>query len=180
MPHIHHGHGEHDHTASAYIIRTDHAEPAVMLHLHRKLGRYFQFGGHIELNETPWQAVIREITEESGYLPEQLQVLQPPGMLEMANTPGLVRHPYPVDYNTHQFKDDTHFHTDTAYAFVASAPPAQSPEETESQDIQLFTLDQLAHPNVELLVPYTISVASYILKVAYVDWKRVSLSKWVR
>ena len=66
MAHIHTQPGQHDHTASAYIIRTDLDTPRIMLHLHRKIGKYLQFGGHVELNETPWQAVVHELREESG------------------------------------------------------------------------------------------------------------------
>jgi len=63
MAHIHTQPGQHDHTASAYIVRTDFDEPKIMLHLHRKIGKYLQFGGHVELHETPWQAVVHELRE---------------------------------------------------------------------------------------------------------------------
>jgi 8-oxo-dGTP pyrophosphatase MutT (NUDIX family) len=56
MPHIHTGPGEHDHTASAVIIRNESDGPKVLLHLHKKLNRLLQPGGHVELHETPWQA----------------------------------------------------------------------------------------------------------------------------
>jgi len=46
---------------------TEGAEPRIILHKHRKLNKLLQFGGHVELDETPWQAVLREIAEESGY-----------------------------------------------------------------------------------------------------------------
>jgi len=53
MSHIHTNPGEHDQTVSAFIIRTDTAEPELLLHVHKKLGVLLQPGGHIELNETP-------------------------------------------------------------------------------------------------------------------------------
>ncbi len=53
MAHIHTQPGQHDHTASAYIFRVDFDEPKLVLHLHRKINKYLQFGGHIELHETP-------------------------------------------------------------------------------------------------------------------------------
>jgi 8-oxo-dGTP pyrophosphatase MutT (NUDIX family) len=77
MSHIHKKPGQHDHTASTFLFRTDFSEPKVMLHFHQKLGSYMQFGGHVELNETPWQTVIHELREESGYDIDQLQILQP-------------------------------------------------------------------------------------------------------
>lgn len=67
MPHIHTEPGQHDLTVSAYIVRMDLPEPAIILHKHRKLNKWLQFGGHVEPHENPWQAVQREIREESGY-----------------------------------------------------------------------------------------------------------------
>lgn len=56
---------------------TEGDEPRIILHKHRKLKMLLQFGGHVELDETPWQAVLREIAEESGYDKNQLKLLQP-------------------------------------------------------------------------------------------------------
>ena len=67
MPHIHTLPGEHDATASAYIVRTDLGEPAIMLHRHKKLDTMLQFGGHVELHENPLEAIAHELREESGY-----------------------------------------------------------------------------------------------------------------
>ncbi len=38
----------------------------VLLHEHRKLGKWLPPGGHIELNELPDQAAVREVLEETG------------------------------------------------------------------------------------------------------------------
>ena len=38
----------------------------VLLCLHRQLGKWLPLGGHIELDEDPEQAAIREVREESG------------------------------------------------------------------------------------------------------------------
>src|SRR5207237_8467814 len=42
-----------------------HAE-RVLLHYHRKLGRWLPPGGHIENNEVPDAAAVREVAEETG------------------------------------------------------------------------------------------------------------------
>jgi 8-oxo-dGTP pyrophosphatase MutT (NUDIX family) len=39
---------------------------AVLLHLHRKLGMWLPPGGHIERNELPDEAAVREVFEETG------------------------------------------------------------------------------------------------------------------
>jgi len=49
-------------TASALIIDKN----KVLLVNHKKLGVWLYPGGHIEANETPEQAVIREVKEETG------------------------------------------------------------------------------------------------------------------
>mgnify|MGYP001683399595 FL=1 len=78
MPHIHNKPGQHDICVSGYIVKiTEGDEPRIILHKHRKLKMLLQFGGHVELDETPWQAVLREIAEESGYDKNQLKLLQP-------------------------------------------------------------------------------------------------------
>lgn len=74
MPHIHEGDGQHDLTAGAFIIRFDQDEPKGLLHFHRKLHKLLPIGGHVELNESPWQAIAHELDEESGYSMSQLMV----------------------------------------------------------------------------------------------------------
>ena len=42
------------------------AEGKVLLHLHRKLGMWLPPGGHIERDEIPDDAAVREVFEETG------------------------------------------------------------------------------------------------------------------
>src|SRR3712207_4516473 len=103
MPHIHTQPGEHDFTASGFIIRTDLEEPKIILHMHKKLGVYLQFGGHVETREDPWQAVTHELREESGYDMDQLKVLQPRDSIKRLS--GIKLHPTPFYLNTHNFNE---------------------------------------------------------------------------
>lgn len=64
MSHIHSGNNQHDLTVTAYIVRIDTPEPQALLHLHKKLGVLLPVGGHVELSETPWQAIAHELEEE--------------------------------------------------------------------------------------------------------------------
>lgn len=59
MAHIHE---KIDFTASVFIVH----EGKVFLHLHKKLNKWLQPGGHIELDEGPLEAAIREVKEETG------------------------------------------------------------------------------------------------------------------
>lgn len=49
-------------TASVYILQ----ESQVLLHFHKKLGKWLPPGGHLEENETPPECAIREALEETG------------------------------------------------------------------------------------------------------------------
>lgn len=144
MSHIHNEPGHHDLTVSAFIIYLDKSAPKLLLHRHKILHKWLQFGGHVELNENPWVAVIREISEESGYTIKQLKLLQPMGRLPRhLEKGGATFHPNPVSLVTHQFADTAHYHTDISYAFVTEEQPAGSIGEDESMDTKAFTLEEL-------------------------------------
>ena len=49
-------------TATGFVIYSD----SVLLHWHKKVLEWLPPGGHIELNEDPVEAVLREVKEETG------------------------------------------------------------------------------------------------------------------
>ncbi len=51
-------------TATAYLY--NEKSKRILLHKHKKFGELYPLGGHIEPNELPHEAVLREIYEESG------------------------------------------------------------------------------------------------------------------
>lgn len=55
-----------DFTVAVFVVHQNH----VLLHPHRKLGIWLPPGGHIEPNELPDEAAIREVEEESGLVVE--------------------------------------------------------------------------------------------------------------
>jgi 8-oxo-dGTP pyrophosphatase MutT (NUDIX family) len=57
-----HIHERIDFTVAVFVVEHD----KVLLCLHRQLGRWLPLGGHIELDEDPEQAALREVREESG------------------------------------------------------------------------------------------------------------------
>ncbi len=59
MPHIH---DQIDFTVAIFIV---HDNCVLLIH-HRKLDKWLPLGGHIELNEDPEAAALREAREESG------------------------------------------------------------------------------------------------------------------
>ena len=51
-----------DFTATTFVVW----QGRVLLHKHKKLGRWFPPGGHIDPHELPDDAAVREVLEESG------------------------------------------------------------------------------------------------------------------
>ena len=170
MPHIHTEPGQHDHTVSIYLVRTDFSEPKIMLHFHSKMNKYAQFGGHVELNETPWAAATHELREEAGYNIDELSLLQPQKRLKAIR--GAVVHPQPIVHATMGYPTNGgHFHTDSAYAVVADKPPAHRPEDGESTDIQSYTREEIAkHQNIDDI---TRDIALYILDECLSSWQQL-------
>lgn len=170
MPHIHTEPGQHDHTISIYLVRTDFSEPKIMLHFHNKMNMYAQFGGHVELNETPWAAAAHELREEAGYDIDELRLLQPSKRLETIR--GATVHPQPVVHATMGYPTNGgHFHTDSVYAVIADKPPTHAPEDGESTDIKLYTKDEIAkHENIDHI---TRDIALYILDECLPTWTQI-------
>jgi 8-oxo-dGTP pyrophosphatase MutT (NUDIX family) len=98
-------------TASAIVVGTR----GTVLHLHKRLGRWMQPGGHIDPGETPSEASRREAFEELG-----LDVEHPKGGPRLIN----------IDVHAAALG---HTHLDLRYLLLGSAddphpPPGESPE----------------------------------------------------
>ena len=65
MAHIHE---KIDFTVAIFVVQNDR----ILLIHHRKLGKWLPLGGHIELDEDPEIAALREAREESGFEVELL------------------------------------------------------------------------------------------------------------
>lgn len=160
MPHIHTNPGDHDHTASAFLFRIDGDEPRVILHMHKKLGRLLQFGGHVEVQETPWQAVAHELTEESGYELTQCRLLQP--KLRIKHLTDVIQHPVPLAEYTHRFSK-IHSHIDRGYVLVTTEEPKHDIAPNESQDIRMLTRAELVRLGDDVIVPNVREVALFVM-----------------
>jgi 8-oxo-dGTP pyrophosphatase MutT (NUDIX family) len=81
-------HAQADHvTASTFAVSTG----GVLLHRHRRLGLWLQPGGHVDGDERPTDAALRELTEETGVVAVHLD---PPCLVHVAvhDTPWGHRH----------------------------------------------------------------------------------------
>lgn len=179
MGHIHTGDGEHDHTASAFIVRRDFDEPKLLLHLHKKLHVLLQPGGHIELNETPWQSITHELREETGYDLDQLHILQPKTRID--SVVGAVIHPVPAVHNTHYFDSEgKHRHTDVSYAFVTNEAPRHSPADGESVDIRWVSAAELEALDSSQIFDNVREIGRFVLTTLLEDWQPVNASTYQR
>lgn len=179
MPHIHTQDGQHDLTVSMYIIRTDFEQPKLMLHMHKKVNVWLQFGGHVELNENPWQAVEHELLEETGYEFSQLKLLQPQDRLLELNTGHAILHPQPAYVNTHpiatpDLKGAKHYHIDLGYVFVTDQEPKHELAAGESSTIKLFTRAELDGIQ-DKTWDDTLTICRHIFDVCLPKWEEVLL-----
>lgn len=105
MPHLHE---RYDFVVSAFVVHRGR----VLLVYHRRYEEWLPIGGHIELDEDPEQALLREIHEESG-LPVRLTATAPPIAHE-----GVKPLPTPDFMDVHRISD-THRHIAFVYFAVA-------------------------------------------------------------
>lgn len=139
MPHIHE---KIDFTVSIFIVR----EKKVLFILHKQLKRWLPIGGHIELEEQPEEAALREAKEESG-LDVELIGERPPIEKEDGFIPLLG----PAYLDIHRIQEP-HWHIGMVYfAKVRSGETTLNRE--EHHDIQWLSEKDLDDPEWGLSKP---------------------------
>lgn len=146
MAHIHE---KIDFTASVYVVKDD----SVLLHKHQKLGIWLQPGGHIELDQDPNEAAIREVLEETGLTIELVGGPQ----LAQRPTDGSVDLVPPMFLNRHRFANTAHEHID--FVYFGKAVGGEVRPEFEGGEIQWVSRQQIIDNDLNLLD----SVRSYAL-----------------
>ena len=119
-----HVHEKIDFTVAVMIVYKD----KVLLRMHDKYHTWLTPGGHIELDEDPIQAVIREAKEESGL---GITLWSGNKKLEMDNERGLELIP-PVGLNRHHASPE-HEHVNFMY-LATTDNDTLAPAEGEQQD----------------------------------------------
>mgnify|MGYP001556825160 CR=1 FL=1 len=121
-------------TASALIINNTGRQ--VLLHLHKKLGKWLQLGGHSDGNPRTDLVALKEAKEESGLVD-----------FRWAASPvsGTAATPEPFDLDIHKIPanpyEQAHLHFDVRYLLIAGNPEKIVTSD-ESHDLQWFPLDQ--------------------------------------
>ncbi len=114
-------------TASCYIVD---AAGRLLLHHHKRLDRWLQMGGHVEADESPDLAALREGREESG-LRDLVHVTD--GIFD------LDIHPIPAAKG-----EPDHAHFDVRYLARTASPEAVVVDRAESNELAWVTLDRAA------------------------------------
>ncbi len=105
-------------TATGFVVHGSRT----LLHWHKRLQQWMPPGGHIEPDEDPVQAVLREIQEETGATAEII-----PSVSTLPFTdPGQLQPPYTILVEDIHAPGDTHQHIDLIY-FCRLADGAPDP-----------------------------------------------------
>jgi 8-oxo-dGTP pyrophosphatase MutT (NUDIX family) len=139
MAHIHE---KIDFTASVYIV----FENTVLLHMHKKLGIWLPPGGHIELDEDPNQAVLREAKEETG-----LEITLVGESTDYGAPPYMARDLVPPRFLNRHFFDATKTHEHVDCVYFARSDRNDARHEIEGGEIRWFTKTELESTDFEIL-----------------------------
>ena len=137
MPHIHE---KIDWSVDVLIVHGD----KVLLRKHDKYKIWLMVGGHIELDEGPIEAALREVKEEVGMdvelIGEIADISEGEGYRELLP---------PAFMNIHKI-NDTHEHISFIYFARALTTEIVEGEGEKSDEIRWFTLEELDDPHYEI------------------------------
>jgi 8-oxo-dGTP pyrophosphatase MutT (NUDIX family) len=112
-------------TASCFIVD---GRGALLLHHHRRLNRWLQMGGHVEIDEHPIAAALREGSEESG-------------LRDLTLAAGGI-----FDLDVHVIPaakgEPEHRHFDVRYVARTASPDAVVIDRAESNDVAWVPLER--------------------------------------
>lgn len=118
-------------TATTIIVHKE----KVLLHMHKKLDIWIPVGGHIDCDELPEEAALREIKEESGL---DVELYNPDKQVDMKDAKQLLRpiHIVLEDISKH------HQHIDFIYYAKANTFEVIS-QDGETDNLKWFTAEEI-------------------------------------
>jgi 8-oxo-dGTP pyrophosphatase MutT (NUDIX family) len=121
-------------TGSALVV--DASQGTVLLHQHKTLSRWLQFGGHAEYEMDFAQVALREAQEETG-------------LQDLRFYPD-AEHPQPIDFDVHSIPANEtrpeHLHLDFRYLLMTNQSHLVDPADGESHRIISVKFDALLNP----------------------------------
>lgn len=129
-------------TASALVVNPQTKQ--FLLHKHKKLNRWLQFGGHADGDTDLAQIALKEATEETGltdlqFLPNDQDAELQPLDVEVQLIPEMEGLP-------------THYHLDFRFILSTVATQIPTPDAHESQELQFFAFAE-SSKMIERLYP---------------------------
>lgn len=137
MPHIHTADGEFDFMVSGYLVHDNRT----LLIKHKYLPIWTPPAGHIEVNQTPIDALFADIKEEAGIDSSHLTIVETQKSSAKFKRGDAVRLPLPFDLEHHSITD-SHRHINLAY-IVKTDTDNVEPGIGESNTFKWFTKKEL-------------------------------------
>ena len=135
MSHIHTEPGQIDYIAEVFIV----FQNKVLIRFHDKYHIWIAPGGHIELDETPEEAAIREAKEETG-----LDVVLYRGERTSLDSPRLKSTLPPMFMNMHVLPSNPeHRHISMIYFATSETDRIVQPENHEKTECRWMTSDEV-------------------------------------
>ena len=138
MPHIHE---KIDFTVEVFIVHQDR----VLLRKHDKYKIWLSVGGHIELNEDPNQAAVREVKEEIG-----LDVVLVGNLHSFSNESDGYRELLPPAFLNRHKVGDTHEHITLVYFAKSENDSITQGKNEISEECRWFVADELDDPKYDI------------------------------
>ncbi|MFA5926216.1 MAG: NUDIX domain-containing protein [Parcubacteria group bacterium] len=107
----------------------------VLLHFHKSLKKWLPVGGHIDRDELPEEAAVREAKEESGL---DIEIYDPDKKVIFKKSKQLIR---PSLITLHDI-NPYHQHIDFAY-FATAKTNKLKPKKNETKDLRWFSLKEV-------------------------------------
>lgn len=121
-------------TGSALVCDSNYR---VLLHYHKNLNRWLQFGGHVDFEMDIADVALREASEETG-------------LTDLRHHPH-TKIPKPIDFDIHvipQHKNrPEHLHLDIRYMLITSEPHKLNPPDGESKDFLWADYREILNPS---------------------------------
>ncbi len=146
MPHIHTNPGEIDYTADVFVVYRG----KVLFRFHDKHALWLVPGGHIEVDELPEEAAVREVKEETGLDVVLYQADEVPHFETREGVSASYQElSRPLFMNIHAVSD-MHRHISLVYAAKAESDEIIEPDGAEKSGgcLWLSREELLAHPDI--------------------------------
>ncbi|MNH50249.1 nucleoside triphosphate pyrophosphohydrolase [compost metagenome] len=138
MSHLHTEPNQFDFTVSGFLVH----DSKTLLIKHKYLPIWTPPAGHIELNETPIEALYKEIEEEAGIHSNHLTLIETsPESRQIEKDDDNRYIPLPFDMDYHNITDD-HRHINLAYLLQSTTNHVE-PKDGESNTFKWFTIEEL-------------------------------------